>query len=76
MLTESDKRLERKEIELISDIRGVNLRLGHILMHDKPVCDQYIEELDHAISWELGIEPNSEVANLLNAFKLYLEKKC
>jgi hypothetical protein len=74
MLTDYEKRIERKEAEFITELRGVQLRLGYIISEGN-MCESKPSQLPDDMAWELGIQPDSRTAQLLGVFFEYLEKK-
>ena len=67
--------LERNRIEFEKELDGVMLRLGFINSDNgqNPCFTPYF--LDQPIAWELGIQPDSDLAILLAQFKMYLYRK-
>ena len=66
---------EKKRIEFEKEVDGVMLRLGFINSnegHDL-CCTPCM--LDQPIAWELGIQPDSDLAVLFAQFKKYLDRK-
>ena len=74
MLTDYEKRIERKEAEFIAELRGVQLRLGFIVSEGN-ISGTQSTELPTDMAWELGIQPDSRTSQLLGVFMEYLEKK-
>jgi hypothetical protein len=63
-----------RDIEYLKEIRGVQLRLG-FLKHQDDLCFCGPEDLEQEIAWELGIEPDSDVAGFISMVKGYLENR-
>jgi hypothetical protein len=74
MLTEQEKRIQLKELEFLTELKGVQLRLGYILFDGNP-CASTFPNMPTEIAWELGVEPDSQTGQLLATFYEYIEKK-
>lgn len=66
---------EKERIEFEKELDGVMLRLGYINSNGgKDLCFTPCL-LEQPIAWELGIQPDSDLAILLAQFKAYLDRK-
>lgn len=73
-LTEGQRRLEREEIEFLTEVKGVQLRLGY-LRHKDESEDYFIPDLSDGIAWELGIQPDSDTGRFIAVIKEYIERR-
>lgn len=67
--------LSRKELELLMEVKGFQLRCGYILLKDADGIAQGILPLNEDMCWELGIDYDGQLARILGAFKAYLDEK-
>jgi hypothetical protein len=74
-LAETKERKAMERIEFHKELAGVFLRLGYINSGNGQDLCTVAPDLDQQISWELGIQPDSELAALLASFKEYLDNK-
>jgi hypothetical protein len=68
-----DKRV--KDAEFLKQLEGVSYRMGYLLTKDVPICEQKRYELESNMAWELGIEPDCELAELIAFIIEYYKKK-
>jgi hypothetical protein len=74
-LAETKERKAMERVEFHKELAGVFLRLGYINSGNGHDLCTGIPNLDQQISWELGIQPDSELAAILASFKEYLDNK-
>lgn len=67
--------INRRELQLLMEVKGFQLRCGYILLKDKEGISNEIPMLEDDMCWELGIEHDSQLSQILGAFKAYLDEK-